>query len=162
LWRCATALFVQPGGLSQCLADGFLTLAFMPAAERLYGRNILVIYLLAGFAGQTVNYFWDTGAGGSSTAIFGLMGSLLVYIIRNRSELLLPFAFIASAGLLSSVVMLMSKDGHGVGLVVGASVASMLPVVSMIYRSKETDTFAEPLADLTGGVEKTEATALPL
>jgi membrane associated rhomboid family serine protease len=144
LWRLVTALFVQPNGISQYVANGFLILAFMPAAERLYGRNILVVYFAAGFAGQTVNYFWDSGAGGSSTAIFGVMGSVLIYVIRNRRELLLPFAFIAGAGLLSALVMLLSRDGHGAGLVVGATIASMLPVTGMIFRSKETDAFAPP------------------
>src|SRR5690606_12124748 len=46
LWRFWTALFVQPGGIGQCLANGFLILAFMPAAERLYGGNVVVVYFL--------------------------------------------------------------------------------------------------------------------
>src|SRR5688572_21555824 len=96
LWRLVTALFVQPNGISQCIANGFLILAFMPASERLYGRGVLVIYFGAGLAGQTVNRLWESGIGGSSTAIFGVMGSLLVYVIRDRQELLLPFTFIAS------------------------------------------------------------------
>jgi hypothetical protein len=33
---------------------------------------------------RIVTYFRDSGSGGSSRAIFGIMGSLLVYIIRNR------------------------------------------------------------------------------
>lgn len=146
LWRFVTALFVQPGGISQCIANGFLILAFVPAAERLYGKHVLVIYFASGLVGQIVNYLWDSGSGGSSTAIFGVMGSLLVYIIRNRKELLLPFAFIASAGLLTCIVMLLSRDGHGVGMMVGASVGSMLPLVRVIFRSKGTNTFPEPVA----------------
>jgi rhomboid protease GluP len=146
LWRMVTALFVQPNGISQCVANGTLILAFMPAAERLYGRNVVVVYFASGIAGQIVNYLWESGSGGSSTAIFGVMGSVLVYIMRNRRVLLLPFAFIAGAGLLSSVVMLMSRDGHGVGLVVGAAVASILPLAGMLFRSKETDTFAKHAA----------------
>jgi hypothetical protein len=67
-----------------------------------------------------------------------------LYTSVNREVLLLPFAFIASAGLVSSAVMLMSRDGHGVGLLVGALVASILPSAGMIFRSKKTDTFAEP------------------
>jgi len=77
------------------------------------------------------------------------MGSLLFYIVRNRKALLMPFAFIASAGLLASLVMLLSRDGHGAGLMVGALVASILPLTDMTFRSKETDTFAEPIKDET-------------
>ena len=40
--------------------------------------------------------------------------------------------------------MLFSADGHGVGLVVGGAVASLLPLTRVTFRSKETDTFAEP------------------
>lgn len=144
LWRFATALFVQPNGISQLLANGFLIIAFMPAAERLYDRNVLAVYFAAGLVGQTVNYVWESGIGGSSTAIFGVMGSVLIYVVRNRKELLLPFAFIAAAGLLSAIVMLMSRDGHGVGLVVGASIGSILPLAGMIFRDKKTDAFAHP------------------
>lgn len=143
LWRFLTALFVQPGGIGQCMANGFLILAFLPAAERLYGRNVAAVYFAAGLVGQTVNYLWASGTGGSSTAIFGVMGALLVYIVRRRKELLLPFVCIASVGLLSSVVMLMSHDGHGVGLVVGATVASLIPVVGMSFRDRKTDRFAD-------------------
>src|SRR5262245_28112896 len=41
LWRLVTALFVQPDGIPQCVLNGFLLLAFMPAAERLYGKGIV-------------------------------------------------------------------------------------------------------------------------
>jgi membrane associated rhomboid family serine protease len=141
LWRLITALFVQPNGISQCIANGFLIFAFMPAAERLYGRNILLVYFASGVLGQIGNYFWDYESGGSSTAIFGLMGSLLIYVIRNRKLLLLPFAFFASAGFLSAVVMILSRDGHGIGLVIGGLVASILPLTNMAFRNKESDMF---------------------
>lgn len=146
LWRFVTSLFVQPYGMSQCIANGFLILAFMPVAERLYGRNILMVYFASGLAGQIVNYFWDSGRGGSSTAIFGIMGSLLIYVLRNRKSLLLPFSFIAGTGLIfSPTIMILSRDGHGVGLFVGALVASVLPSAGIIFRSKETDAFEQPL-----------------
>ena len=149
LWRLATALFVQPNGWGQCVANGFLILAFiMPAAERLYGRNILGIYLTSGIIGQTVNYLRDSGSGGSSTAIFGIMGSLLVYIVRHRKVLLCPFVFIAGAGLLSSAVMVMSHDAHGIGIIVGALVALILPLSCTMFRDTETGTFVESSAGL--------------
>ncbi|MBX5462692.1 MAG: rhomboid family intramembrane serine protease [Steroidobacteraceae bacterium] len=119
---------------------------FLPAAERLYGKHVLVIYFVSGIAGQTVSYLWDSGSGGSSTAIFGVMGGLLVYIIRNRKELLMPFAFIAGAGLLTCIVMLLSRDGHGVGMMVGATIASVLPLTRVISRSKHTNTLPEAAA----------------
>ena len=133
-WRFLTALFVQPYGVGQVIANAFLLLAFMPASERLYGKGVLVVFLAAGLAGQTVNYFWESGSGGSSTAAFGLMGSLLIYIFRNRRALLFPFLLLASAGFLAAAVMVWVRDGHGVGLFVGALVSLVLPLAPMTFR----------------------------
>src|SRR5689334_10621039 len=125
-WRLFTALFVQPNGLSQCLANGALMLWFIPAAERLYGGRTLIVYFAAGLCGQLVNYIWNSGSGGSSTAVFGVMGSLLIYIVMNRARLLTPFQFIAHLGLLAAVFMIVLRDGDGVGLIIGVAVASLL------------------------------------
>lgn len=137
-WRMVTALFVQPGGIGQCVANGILIVAFMPAAERLYGKNVLLVYFGSGLVGQIMNFVWDLGSGGSSTAIFGLMGSLLICIIRHRIMLLMPFVLIAGAVLLTSVVMVASRDGHGVGLITGALIGGFLPSISMAFRVRTT------------------------
>lgn len=134
-WRLLTALFVQPNGLGQCLANGLLMLLFIPAAERLYGAKVLIVYLAAGLCGQIVNLLWNSGSGGSSTAIFGIMGGLLIYIILNRARLQPPFQFIAHLGLLAAVIMVVLRDGHGVGLLIGAAVASLLATREMTFRS---------------------------
>jgi len=140
LWRLVTALFVQPNGISQCIANGFLILAFMPAAERLYGRSVLVAYFAAGLAGTTVNYLWDSGSGGFVAGHLRPHGKL-AHLYRPQSKsATTPFVFIAGTGLLCSVPMLVSRDGHGVGLVVGALLASILPLADVTFRSKETDT----------------------
>ncbi|MGH8218366.1 MAG: rhomboid family intramembrane serine protease [Steroidobacteraceae bacterium] len=135
LWRLVTALFVQPYGVAQCVANAFLMLAFMPAAERLYGRGIVLLYFASGLVGQIANYWWVSGSGGSSTAAFGVMGGLLIYVIRNRKMVLLPFTFIAGGGLLAALFMISVRDGHGVGLLIGASIASILPLTNMSFRS---------------------------
>ena len=148
LWRLVTALFIQPNGIGQCLANEFLMIVFLPSSERLHGRHILTIYLASGIAGQIVNHLWNSGLGGSSTAIFGIMGSLLVYIIRKRKVLLIPFSFIASLGLFSSIIMLISRDGHGIGLIVGAAISWHLPLNGVIFRSRESNGFTESSNDL--------------
>jgi len=134
-WRLLSALFVQPNGLSQCLANGAMMLIFVPPAERLYGGKMLIVYFTAGLAGQIVNFIWNSGSGGSSTAIFGVMGSLLIYIVMNRGRLLRPFQFIAHLGLLAAVCMIVLHDGHGVGLVIGAAVASIMVTREVLFRS---------------------------
>ena len=105
------------------------------------------VYSASGIVDQIVNYSWNNGSGGSSTAIFCVMGSLFIYIIRNRKMLLLPFVFIAVAGLSSSAVMLISQDGHRAGLICGSLVAAWLPWLDMTFRRKENDVFVEPPAE---------------
>lgn len=91
VWRLITPLFIQPAGIWQCLFNGGFFIAFMPIAERLYGRTVLLIYFATGIAGQVVNFYWETtagglpaGKGGSSTALFGVAGSLLMYVLLNQ------------------------------------------------------------------------------
>jgi rhomboid protease GluP len=136
-WRLLTALFVQPDGVGQCLANGALMLMFIPAAERLYGGRMLIVYFAAGVAGQLVNFIWSSGSGGSSTAIFGVMGSLLLYVVMNRARLRRPFQFIAHLGLLAAVFMMVLRDGNGVGLIVGAALASLLVTREVVFRSPQ-------------------------
>jgi membrane associated rhomboid family serine protease len=134
-WRLFTALFVQPEGLSQCLANGLLMLLFVPPGERLYGGKMLVVYFTAGLCGQIVDFLWNSGSGGSSTAVFGVMGSLLIYVILNRARLLRPFQFIAHLGLLAAVVLIVLRDARGVSLVIGAAVAALMVTREMTFRS---------------------------
>jgi rhomboid protease GluP len=141
-WRFVTALFVQPYGVGQVVANAFLLLAFMPAAERLYGRWLAAVFFAAGLSGQIVNHLWASGSGGSSTAAFGVMGSLLFYILRNRQAVLPPFLFIAGGGFLAAAVMIAVHDGHGVGLVVGAAVSAAVPLAAMTFRDKQAGAFA--------------------
>jgi membrane associated rhomboid family serine protease len=136
VWRFVTALFVQPYGVAQFAANVFLLVAFMPAVERLYGWGVLAVFFACGLAGQGMNYLWESGSGGSSTAAFGLMGCLLACILRNRRALLAPFAVIASVGLLAAVFMTAVHDGHGVGLLVGAAAGLILPLAGVSFREK--------------------------
>lgn len=64
----------------------------MPIAERLNCRSVLLAYFATGIVGQIVNFFWETtpgglsaGKGGSSTALFGLAGSLLMYTLQSKT-----------------------------------------------------------------------------
>ncbi|MEO6218681.1 MAG: rhomboid family intramembrane serine protease [Sphingomonas sp.] len=122
LWRLVTPLFVQPAGLIQCIMNASLLFIFMPASERIYGKGVLAVYFGAGIIGQITNFLWDMPLrGGSSTAIFGLMGSLLVYVIRNRRRIPTLFLVSAFVGFIGAATSIILRDGHGAGLLAGAA-----------------------------------------
>lgn len=119
-WRMVTPLFVQPYGWIQCVFNGAFLLVFLPLAEMLFGYRTLALYFVPGVAGQAVNYVWRPDGGGSSTAIFGVMGALLIYVCRRRNEMPRQYFIFALLGLCGAVAMSFVRDGHGPALLVGA------------------------------------------
>ncbi len=65
LWRVITPMFVQPGGISQCIANAFLLTAFMPMVEKLHGKGLLLVFLGAGLPSQIFLNFWLPYSGGA-------------------------------------------------------------------------------------------------
>jgi membrane associated rhomboid family serine protease len=125
-WRLITPLFVQPYGLWQCFFNGCFMIVFLPIAEKLYGKKILLLYFIAGLVGQLFNYLWDRGGGGSSTAIYGVMGSLLIYMYCYRKEFPWPYFALSIAGICGAIVLFFVKDGHAPGLLTGALLGALL------------------------------------
>lgn len=132
-WRLISPLFVQPYGIYQCLFNGLFLVVFLPIAERLYGRGVWAIYFVSGIVGQAVNYQWSPDGGGTSTAAFGLMGALQVYLFRRRSGIPAGYLVLPALALTGSVLMCFIHDGHGPGFLAGALVGFLLrhPVSSV-------------------------------
>lgn len=130
VWRVITPIFVQPSGVGQCIVNGFLLLAFMPMTEKLYGRwGLLIVYLGAGVLSQAFTYVWLPYGGGSSSAAFGLIGAIFCFMLRERRQAQLPFVVLPVVGLLAGVALAFARDGHGAGMLLGAAIASGLPLV---------------------------------
>ena len=125
-WRLVTPLFVQPHGWLQFLFNMVFLVVFLPIAERLYGARIWLLYFVPGVVGQLVNYAWLPDGGGSSTAAFGVMGSLLMYVLRHRRSVPKQYSFFAILGLCGAVAMCFMRDGHGPGLLTGAFLAALI------------------------------------
>jgi len=125
-WRVITPLFVQPSGMGQVLSNGLFLFMFVPLAEKLYGRGMLALYFTAGLLVQIDRYYWDPTGGGSSSAAFGVIGGLCVYICRHRRAVPVPVQMLAVAGLCGGVILTVAHDGHGPGLLIGATVALLL------------------------------------
>jgi membrane associated rhomboid family serine protease len=126
VWRLVTPLFVQSRGTGQFLFNMLFLVVFLPMAERLYGAIVWALYFVPGVVGQLVNYVWDPHGGGSSTAIFGVMGSLLMYVWLRRREAPKQYGWFALAGMCGAVVMCFTRDGHGPSLLTGAALAAVI------------------------------------
>ena len=126
VWRLITPLFIQPQGLWQCLFNGIFFISFLPIAEHFYGRRVLIIYFGSGLAGQIVNYYWNRGGGGSSTALYGVIGSLFVYILLNRKTFPQGYALLSIAGFVGAIILCFFKDGHAPALLVGGGLSLAL------------------------------------
>jgi len=131
-WRMVTPLFVQPHGFWQCVFNGAFMLTFLPVAEKVYGKRLLALYFIPGIVGQAFNYIWGREGGGSSTAIYGVMGALLMYVCRHRNEFPRQYFPFAIAGLCGAVALCFVRDGHAPGLLTGALLATMMPATVTI------------------------------
>ncbi len=85
LWRLLTPLLLH-GSLLHIGFNMYALNVIGPGLERSFGhRRFLLLYLLAGFAGNVVSMtFTDAPSLGASTAIFGLFGAQGVFIYQNR------------------------------------------------------------------------------
>lgn len=128
VWRLVTPLFVQPEGIGQILSNGLFMVLFVPLAERLYGARLLIIYFTAGVLAQCIIYPWSPTGGGSSSALFGVMGALCGYVLRHRRLAVWLFVAIASVpvGAAAGLTLFFRTDGHGPGLLIGTLLAAVL------------------------------------
>jgi membrane associated rhomboid family serine protease len=133
MWRLITPLFIQPMGIWQCVINGLFFISFVPIAEHLYGRSLLLTYFGTGIVGQMVNFYWETtpgglsaSSGGSSTAIFGVIGSLFMYTLINRKTFPTGYILIPIAGFIGAAVLCFFEDGHAPSLLVGGILGLIL------------------------------------
>ncbi len=88
LWRLITPVFLH----ASILHIGFNMYALLvigSEVERFFGRRrFLLLYFLAGFAGNVFSFLFSTGISvGASTAIFGLLAAQGVLLYQNRALL---------------------------------------------------------------------------
>lgn len=84
-WRLFTANFLHIGFLHVAL-NGYALYVLGQEAEAIYGSaRFLVIFLLAGLSGAIASFALTYGlSAGASTGIFGLIGTLIAFFVRNR------------------------------------------------------------------------------
>jgi rhomboid protease GluP len=127
-WRLFTANFLHIGFLHVAL-NGYALYVLGQEVEAIYGSaRFLVIFLLAGLAGAIASFTLTYGlSAGASTGIFGLIGTLMAFFVRNREVLGSPgrtrlnnLLFIAGINVLYGVsVPAIDNWGHAGGLAGG-------------------------------------------
>jgi membrane associated rhomboid family serine protease len=133
LWRLITPVFIQPLGVWHCVINAVFFISFVPIAERLYGRSLLLIYFGTCVVGQIANLYWETtpgglqtGKGGASASLFGVAGSLMAYILLNQKVFPKGYVLIPLAVLPASCALLFYEDGHAAVLLFGAVLGLLL------------------------------------
>lgn len=126
LWRLITPLFIQPMGIWQCFFNGLFFISFVPLAEHLYGHSILLVYFVVSTVGQLIILYWETtsgglptAGGGSSSALFAVIGALFIYIAINRKNFAKGYILIPIAGFLGATILIFFEDGHAPVLLMG-------------------------------------------
>ena len=84
-WRLFTPMFLH-GSVMHIGFNMYALYLLGPTLERFYGHGrFLLVYLLAGFAGNVMSFLMTPGPSlGSSTAIFGLLAAQGVFLLQNR------------------------------------------------------------------------------
>ena len=85
-WRLLTSIFLH-SGISHLIFNSIALLAFGNLIEKIFGkRNFLILYLCSGISGSalSVSYNSNTISVGSSGAIFGMLGGLIVYYLYMK------------------------------------------------------------------------------
>lgn len=141
-WRLLTACFVHFGFIH--LAVNMYSLYVVgPLLERIWGHwQFLALYLIAGVGGSCAMLFFDPpnsqGGAGASGAIWGVLASMVTWLVLNRGVLAdasiaywrrqLVFVFILNVFITFSIPGI-SKGAHFGGGVVGLLTALPLDVL---------------------------------
>ncbi|HEV2634339.1 MAG TPA: rhomboid family intramembrane serine protease [Actinocrinis sp.] len=134
-WRMFTALFIQSSGLVQIAINLPALFAVGAIAEWVIGPwRWLVVYFGSGLAANYASLLgWSPHGGGSSVAICGLVGALVMLCaIWGSSSVTIP-PQIRFTGLLvpvAGVFLCCIRNNHGVGLVCGSVLGLVIAFLS--------------------------------
>ena len=129
-WRLVTSLFLH-GGFTHILFNMFSLFVFGPELERMLGKGrFLLVYFVAGIAGNVITYFiqdWQYASLGASGAIYGIFGvfGALVYLKRNSlpqlKQVILPMIIVGviMTFISSNINITAHLGGLGTGFVLG-------------------------------------------
>ncbi|KAK4401942.1 RHOMBOID-like protein 10, chloroplastic [Sesamum angolense] len=134
LWRLATSSFLH-ANIGHLLVNCYSLNSVGPAIEKICGpRRYLTIYITSAIASSAMSYwFCNAPAVGASGAIFGLVGSFAMFVLRHRGMVKGTegeLKHIAQVIVLNMTIGLLSQGidnwGHVGGLMGGAAASWLL------------------------------------
>ena len=140
-WRLFTAGFLHYD-LTHIALNLLLLLLVAPVAERRAGTAWLLLIFLSGLVascnGMLVKHLLWPSQGvslGASGGLFALLGAALVLVFRIPSQsrsVRIRLSVVLVVGLTYSILPGISMIGHIVGLVVGATIALVIPLHAIL------------------------------
>jgi rhomboid protease GluP len=111
-WRLFTANFLHIG-LLHIAFNVYALYIVGTEVEMFYGPwRFLVIYLLSGLSGAIASYAFTYGlSAGASTSIFGLIGTLVAFFVRNRAV----FGEMSRSRLTNLIIVIVINVFYGLG-----------------------------------------------
>lgn len=87
-YRLFTCIFLH-GGIVHIALNMYSLYAIGPLVERLFGKTkYIIIYLVSGLVSSTFSFLFSNGISiGASGAIFGLLGTVLIFAYKMRKEI---------------------------------------------------------------------------
>jgi len=132
IYRLFTSNFLH-GGIIHIAFNMYALYSIGPQVEELYGKwKYIIIYFLSGIGGSLLSYYMlpNTLSIGASGAIFGLLGALFIFALKNKHSL--------KQGAIGSLLMVIGVNlyigmtlpnidnyGHIGGLIVGLIVGGL-------------------------------------
>ncbi|XP_022155015.1 RHOMBOID-like protein 10, chloroplastic [Momordica charantia] len=134
LWRLVTSSFLH-ANIGHLMVNCYSLNSIGPAVEKISGtRRFLAVYFASAIASSSVSYwFCNAPSVGASGAIFGLVGSFAVFVVRHRKLVgrgKEDLRHIAHIILLNMAIGMMSTGidnwGHVGGFIGGAAISWLL------------------------------------
>ncbi|MDQ2903746.1 MAG: rhomboid family intramembrane serine protease [Chloroflexota bacterium] len=118
-WRIFSPLLVDSDGWLQfvTVSIGFLCIG-IPAQHWLGWGRWLLLFFAGATAGEIMGYLWQPYGGGTSVALFGLIGGMVIFMLRRKQ----PILFLTSIFALYEVVAIVGSDMGSIWLSVGLCV----------------------------------------
>lgn len=132
IWRLFTPALVH-GGIAHIGFNMYALFIFGVGLERTFGHwRFLLLYVLGAFAGNVMSFLFTPAVSlGASTAIFGVIGAELVFLLQNRKLFAHQFRsaignviFIIAVNLFLGLAPSIDNWGHVGGLVGGVMFTS--------------------------------------
>lgn len=131
-FRLITCMFLH-GGLIHITANMYSLYSIGPLVEQLYGKyKYIVIYLICGVISSLFSFFFsDYVSIGASGAIFGLLGVVFVFAIKERKRIGRGFLMNVASVVVMNLILGISLPGidnfaHLGGLISGITLGSVL------------------------------------